>query len=172
MNWSPVSFLPFLFPSLLLSLPAFSSYSLSLYLQGLKPNIPRLYLQGAQLAQSSTSKTALVLCLEQCSERAQRTGIRVPAQPRAWKASQRRTPWHWTLDNAGFTGAHQAEGPGTLQAEDRALAKTVEGLASRARAWDGVRVMLGLRQVGRGQLSKRKLCYRGLMKRLSLVGLW
>ena len=161
---------PSIFSSLPLSLPPL--------LPSLPPSLPPSFLrilsepQGAQLAQSSTSKTALVLCLEQCSERAQRTGIRVPAQPRAWKASQRRTPWHWTLDNAGFTGAHQAEGPGTLQAEDRALAKTVEGLASRARAWDGVRVMLGLRQVGRGQLSKRKLCYRGLMKRLSLVGLW
>lgn len=31
----------------------------------------------------------------------------------------------------------------------------------------GLRVVLGLTQVGRGQLSKWKLCYKGLMKRLS-----
>lgn len=31
------------------------------------------------------------------------------------------------MDDAGFMGAHQAEGPGTQQAEGRSLAKTVVG---------------------------------------------
>lgn len=40
------------------------------------------------------------------------------------KASQKRGRWHRVLEDA----AHQAEGPGTLQVEDRSLlAKTVEG---------------------------------------------